>query len=175
MQLAMDTVGLHTCAFIILGTTNITSSCRTTAIISGLLLVFLIFFPFLCNAHLLESWHFLTGNPEGNKVRVCPKRKPCPRGLSPRAESLLTGSQLTKLQRAVRTCGPKFFMTHNTQAINIHYTRNERSAGKIYSGFQLSATEIRTMGAQSALKVRRALGRVSGLRLQTTAIRYNLL
>jgi hypothetical protein len=41
-----------------------------------------------------------------------------------------------------------------------------------YSGFQLSATEIRYLGAQLALKVRRALGRVSRLQLQTTAICY---
>jgi hypothetical protein len=41
-----------------------------------------------------------------------------------------------------------------------------------YSGFQLSATEIRHLGAQPALKVSRALGRVSRLQLSTTAICY---
>jgi hypothetical protein len=43
-----------------------------------------------------------------------------------------------------------------------------------YSGFQLSATEIRYMGAQPTLKVRRALGRVSRLRLHATAICYKM-
>jgi deazaflavin-dependent oxidoreductase (nitroreductase family) len=39
---------------------------------------------------------------------------------------------------------------------------------------QLSATEIHYLGDQLALKVRRALGRVSRLQLQTTAICYML-
>jgi hypothetical protein len=41
-----------------------------------------------------------------------------------------------------------------------------------YSGFQLQTTEIRYLGAQRVLKIRRALGRVSRLQLQTTAICY---
>src|SRR5712692_7462177 len=51
---------------------------------------------------------------------------------------------------------------------------DSRSPLPSYSGFQLSATEIRYLGAQLPLKVMRALGRASRLQLQTTAICYIL-